>query len=130
MEQVPRRWSLAEARSAPLKRLATEVEHVGNVPFPVLILGRRGAGKTHVAALLRAKHLEYLGRAVPSGPWEFRLNCALFRGELLQSELFGHEKGSFTGALKQHIGIYLTTLLALASSCGLTARGSSPPPRS
>jgi DNA-binding NtrC family response regulator len=103
--QLPRRWSLAEARSAPFKRLATEVEHVGNVPFPVLILGRRGTGKTHVATLLRAKHLEYLGRAVPEGPWEFRLNCALFRGELLQSELFGHEKGSFTGAQKQHIGI-------------------------
>lgn len=103
--QLPQRWSLADARSAPLRRLATEVEHVGNVPFPVLILGRRGAGKTHVATLLRAKHLEYLGRAVPAGPWEFRLNCALFRGELLQSELFGHEKGSFTGAQKQHIGI-------------------------
>ncbi len=103
--QLTRRWSLADARSEPLQRLAAGVERVGNVPFPVLILGRRGSGKTHVAELLRAKHLEYLGRVVPPGPWEFRLNCALFRGELLQSELFGHEKGSFTGAQKQHLGI-------------------------
>lgn len=97
------RWSIMSAKSKPLQDVAQLVNRYGNVPFPVLILGSRGTGKTEVARLIREKHFEYGVRAVP--PDWHRVNCATLRGDLLRSELFGHEKGAFTGASKQHSGV-------------------------
>ena len=67
------------------------------VPRPVLIRGERGSGKELAAAALH-----YLSPRA-DGPF-VKVNCAAFAGELMESELFGHEAGAFTGATGQKIG--------------------------
>lgn len=72
------------SRAAPLDR-------------PVLVVGERGTGKELIAS-----RLHYL-----SGRWEqqvVKVNCAALTESILESELFGHEAGAFTGAVKTHIG--------------------------
>ena len=64
---------------------------------PVLLVGERGTGKE-----LIAERVHFL-----SGRWDqafIKINCATFNENLLESELFGHEAGAFTGANKRHIG--------------------------
>ena len=77
--------------SAPMQRLLSQVRRVAAVPRPVLIVGERGTGKELVA---RAIHLA----AGPASRTMVTVNCAAFSDSLLESELFGHEKGAFTGA--------------------------------
>ncbi len=67
------------------------------VDKPVLVIGERGTGKELIAA-----RLHYL-----SPRWKaplVKLNCATLTEELLETELFGHEAGAFTGAIRRHIG--------------------------
>jgi transcriptional regulator with GAF, ATPase, and Fis domain len=75
-----------------LRGVMTRVDHVAATDASVLILGETGAGKEVIA---RAIH-ERSGRR--DGPF-VRVNCGAVPPELIDSELFGHEKGSFTGAL-------------------------------
>ena len=76
------------------------LEHVSRaapLSKPVLVVGERGTGKELIAS-----RLHYL-----SGRWESQLikvNCAALTESILESELFGHEAGAFTGASKTHIG--------------------------
>ena len=76
------------------------LEHVSRaapLAKPVLVVGERGTGKELVAS-----RLHYL-----SGRWEYplvKVNCAALTESILESELFGHEAGAFTGAVKGHIG--------------------------
>src|SRR4051812_4096500 len=75
----------------------SQVERVAAGESRVCILGETGTGKELVA---RAVHQ---GSARKQGPF-VTLNCAAVPQELIESELFGHEKGSFTGAASRHTG--------------------------
>lgn len=83
--------------SAPIKKIKDTIEKVGPTDARVLVTGENGAGKELVARWIHEKS----NRA--SGPL-VEVNCAAIPGELIESELFGHEKGSFTSAVKQRIG--------------------------
>ena len=80
-----------------MQRLREQIVRAGRSSAPVLVTGERGTGKELVA---RAIH-----RASPraSGTLE-KLNSAAVPRELIESELFGHEQGAFTGATKQRRG--------------------------
>ena len=83
--------------SAALKRVQRQVELVAPTDATVLILGETGTGKELIA---RAVH-----RMSPRKHMPFvTLNCAAIPTGLLESELFGYERGAFTGALQQKIG--------------------------
>jgi DNA-binding NtrC family response regulator len=80
-----------------MKKVMAQVDRVAATETRVCILGETGTGKELVARTLH----EESPRA--SGPF-IALNCAAVPSELIESELFGHEKGSFTGAAARHIG--------------------------
>jgi DNA-binding NtrC family response regulator len=80
-----------------MKRLTTQIERVGASETRVCILGETGTGKELVA---RAIHEKSARRENPF----ITLNCAAVPAELIESELFGHEKGAFTGAAARHLG--------------------------
>lgn len=83
--------------SAALRRVLKEVETVAPTNSTVLIIGETGTGKELIA---RALH-----QLSPSRERTFvKLNCAAIPSGLLESELFGHEKGAFTGAIMQKVG--------------------------
>ena len=80
-----------------MRRVMAQLERVASSESRVCILGETGTGKELVARTIH----ERSGRS--SGPF-VTLNCAAVPAELIESELFGHEKGSFTGASGRHIG--------------------------
>jgi DNA-binding NtrC family response regulator len=80
-----------------MKKIMAQIERVAASETRVCILGETGTGKELVARTLH----ERSQRA--SGPF-ITLNCAAVPAELIESELFGHEKGSFTGAAARHVG--------------------------
>ncbi|RPE12130.1 sigma-54-dependent Fis family transcriptional regulator [Chitinophaga lutea] len=83
--------------SAPIVKIKDTIHKVAPTDARVLVTGDNGAGKELVARWIH----EYSNRA--SGPM-VEVNCAAIPSELIESELFGHEKGSFTSAVKQRIG--------------------------
>src|SRR5512140_1919866 len=83
--------------SPAMKRVTSQIEMVAGTESSVLIHGETGVGKELVA---RAIH-QSSGRR--EGPF-VKLNSAAVPAELIESELFGHEKGSFTGAISRHVG--------------------------
>ncbi len=80
-----------------MRRVMAQVDRVAASEARVCILGETGTGKELIA---RALHERSPRRSAPF----VTLNCAAVPGELIESELFGHEKGSFTGAASRHIG--------------------------
>jgi two-component system nitrogen regulation response regulator NtrX len=78
-------------------KIRETIERVAPTDARVLITGANGSGKELVACLLHDKSSR------SSGPF-IEVNCAAIPSELIESELFGHEKGSFTSAIKQRIG--------------------------
>ena len=80
-----------------MRRVMTQLERVAASETRVCILGETGTGKELVARTIHERS------ARAEGPF-ITLNCAAVPAELIESELFGHEKGSFTGAAARHIG--------------------------
>jgi formate hydrogenlyase transcriptional activator len=83
--------------SAALKRALSQVETVAPTDSTVLILGETGTGKEVIARAIHELSRRRDGTFV-------KINCAAIPTGLLESELFGHEKGAFTGAIAQKIG--------------------------
>ncbi|MCP9750088.1 sigma-54 dependent transcriptional regulator [Ferruginibacter sp. HRS2-29] len=83
--------------SKPISKIKDTIEKVAPTDARVLITGENGAGKELVARWIHEKSNRNSGPMV-------EVNCAAIPGELIESELFGHEKGSFTSAIKQRIG--------------------------
>jgi DNA-binding NtrC family response regulator len=102
MRKLGRRGSggiLPEHRSPAMARLYEEVRRMAAHDLPVLVRGETGVGKEHVSRLLH----ELSPRA--SQPF-VAINCGELERHLLRSELFGHEKGAFTGADTLHRGLF------------------------
>ena len=86
-------------RGETMRKLMTQVERVAASESRVCIFGETGTGKELIARTLHEKS----PRGRSGGPF-VTVNCAAVPAELIESELFGHEKGSFTGAGARHIG--------------------------
>ena len=84
-------------RAPALRSVLVDVERVAHTDSTVLVLGETGTGKELIA---RAVH----NLSARHGRPFITLNCAAIPFDLLESELFGHEKGAFTGAVAQKIG--------------------------
>ena len=80
-----------------MRRVMAQVDRVAASEARVCILGETGTGKELIARALHERSTR------KGGPF-VTLNCAAVPGELIESELFGHEKGSFTGAASRHLG--------------------------
>ncbi len=83
--------------SAAMKEVMAQVEHVAASETRVCIRGETGTGKELIARTLHEKSGRRNGAFIS-------LNCAAVPSELMETELFGHEKGSFTGAASRHTG--------------------------
>jgi two-component system nitrogen regulation response regulator NtrX len=83
--------------SIPILKIRETIEKVAPTDARILITGENGVGKELVARWIHEKSNRATGPLI-------EVNCAAIPGELIESELFGHEKGSFTSAVKQRIG--------------------------
>jgi formate hydrogenlyase transcriptional activator len=96
-EQAERRFDRIIGNSAALESVLDQVEQVAPTDSTVLIEGETGTGKELIAHAIHNASQRF-GRPF------IKLNCAAIPLDLLESELFGHEKGAFTGAIAQKIG--------------------------
>jgi formate hydrogenlyase transcriptional activator len=96
-DRNPRRFEQIIGNSPALESVLGQVERVAPTDSTVLIQGETGTGKELIA---RATH----NLSVRCGRSFIKLNCAAIPFDLLESELFGHERGAFTGAIAQKIG--------------------------
>ena len=96
-DQVERTFERIIGNSTALESVLAQVEQVATTDSTVLIEGETGTGKELIAHAIHNAS-QRCGRAF------IKLNCAAIPLDLLESELFGHEKGAFTGAIAQKIG--------------------------
>src|SRR6201988_5182428 len=96
-DRRPRRFEQIVGNSAALRAVLEQAKRVAATDSTVLIQGETGTGKELIAHTIH--------NASPrSGHALIKLNCAAIPFDLLESELFGHERGAFTGAVSQNIG--------------------------
>jgi formate hydrogenlyase transcriptional activator len=95
--QASQNFSEVIGESAALKHVLAKVETVAPSDATVLILGETGTGKELIARAIHRLSARRTGNFI-------KLNCAAIPTGLLESELFGHEKGAFTGAIRQKVG--------------------------
>lgn len=95
-KKISRKYDIV-GESEPINQVFEMIEKVAPTDARVLITGPNGSGKELVARTLHEKSRRASGAMV-------EVNCAAIPSELIESELFGHEKGSFTSAIKQRIG--------------------------
>lgn len=97
--QATGRFGHLVGRSAPMQQVYEQIARVAGTSVTVLVTGESGTGKEMVAQTLhelsRRRHQPFLG-----------VNCGAISPQLMESEIFGHEKGSFTGAERQHQGFF------------------------
>jgi formate hydrogenlyase transcriptional activator len=96
-DSSPRGFEQIIGNSPALERVLEQVEYVAPTDSTVLIEGETGTGKELIARAIHSSSSRR-GRAF------VKLNCAAIPLDLLESELFGHERGAFTGAIAQKIG--------------------------
>jgi len=99
LDDMLRRKYQIVGESQALRDTLALVDKIASIPRPVLIVGERGCGKELIAAAIHY-------RGARAGKPFVTVNCAAFHGELLESEMFGHEKGAFTGAVHARKGIF------------------------
>lgn len=99
MEEIKAEYNFANiiGRSPGLQQILSQIEHVAPTNASVLIQGESGTGKELIA---RAIHDASQRKNSPL----VKVNCGVITPSLVESELFGHEKGAFTGALQKRIG--------------------------
>jgi DNA-binding NtrC family response regulator len=86
-------------RSRAFVDVVEQARDLARIPRPILIRGERGTGKELLA--------RFVHRASPRRDHPYLIvNCGAFQDELLVSHLFGHEKGAFTGATEQRVGVF------------------------
>ncbi len=86
-------------KSSQMKRVLEIAQKVAKYPSTVLLTGETGTGKDLLARFIHQKSQRSFGQFVA-------VNCGSLPRELLESELFGHAKGAFTGAHKEHAGLF------------------------
>ena len=96
-DRNPRKFEQIIGSSPALETVLEQVERVGPTDSTVLIQGETGTGKELIARAIHNLSMR-LGRTF------VKLNCAAIPFDLLESELFGHERGAFTGAISQKVG--------------------------
>ncbi|MBM3794304.1 MAG: AAA family ATPase [Acidobacteria bacterium] len=87
-------WRVGE--SVKIRHVGRQIDRVAQGRWPVLILGETGTGKEVVARRIYSQNAE--------GPF-VTIDCSSLVGPLLESELFGHSRGAFTGAVAQKVGL-------------------------
>ncbi|MBA1275517.1 sigma-54-dependent transcriptional regulator [Stutzerimonas azotifigens] len=87
--------------SPPMKALRKQIGKLARSQAPVYISGESGSGKELVARLIHEQGPRRDGAFVP-------VNCGAIPSELMESEFFGHKKGSFTGATEEKLGLFQT----------------------
>ena len=88
-----------ERQSAAFREIDHKIKLVANTNMSVLILGESGTGKEHIAEKIHA-------RSKRAGKPFVAVDCGLLSKELAASDLFGHEKGAFTGAERKRLGVW------------------------
>jgi transcriptional regulator with GAF, ATPase, and Fis domain len=99
-EHAPARFGSLIGSSKVMQRLYAEIERAARSNAPVLITGESGTGKELVAK-------EIHGRGEGNRQPFLSENCAAITDSLLESELFGHKRGAFTGAVQDHKGLFV-----------------------
>ncbi len=99
-EHAPARFGALIGGSKNMQQLYGEIERAARSNAPVLITGESGTGKELVAKEIHTRGVDYRAPFLSE-------NCAAISDGLLESELFGHRRGSFTGATQDHDGLFV-----------------------